>query len=150
VAADSHSHRCDDPREGSTEHHPRRRLVASGRPGSLQIRLVDPPTGRSRRLGALYRGFRWPVFEIGSGPVIVGVISWSPTKRTRAAWSDGVTPLTLYRDWIVQTAAVGFGAVERFQAKAAPDLIRGGDRFASENASNQESRAPFRFIETGL
>jgi len=37
---------------------------------------------------------------------IVGVISWStgPNGSTGCGGLTGVTPLTLYRDWIVQTA----------------------------------------------
>jgi Trypsin len=82
-------------------------LVATGRPGTLQIRLVDPATQGTRTgLGACTGDSGGPAFEDQNGPVIVGVISWS----TGANGSDGcggltgVTPLTLYRDWILQTA----------------------------------------------
>jgi secreted trypsin-like serine protease len=83
-------------------------LVAAGRPGSLQIRLVDP-AGQGARdgLGACTGDSGGPVFEDRQdGPVIVGVISWStgPNGTAGCGGLTGVTPLTLYRDWIVQTA----------------------------------------------
>ena len=83
-------------------------LVATGRPGTLQIRLVDP-IGQGVRdgLGACTGDSGGPVFEDRQGgPVIVGVISWStgPNGAAGCGGLTGVTPLTLYRDWIVQTA----------------------------------------------
>jgi secreted trypsin-like serine protease len=48
-----------------------------------------------------------PVFEDKqTGPAIVGVISWStgPNMADGCGGLTGVTPLTLYRDWILQTA----------------------------------------------
>jgi secreted trypsin-like serine protease len=88
-------------------------LLASGRPGSLQIRLVDP-VGQGIRdgLGACTGDSGGPVFEDRQGgPAIIGVISWStgPNGSAGCGGLTGVTPLTLYRDWIVQTArAWGF------------------------------------------
>jgi secreted trypsin-like serine protease len=83
-------------------------LVATGKPGTLQIRLVDP-VGQGTRdgLGACTGDSGAPVFEDKpSGPVIVGVVSWStgPNGSAGCGGMTGVTPLTLYRDWIVQTA----------------------------------------------
>jgi hypothetical protein len=83
-------------------------LVATGRPGTLQIRLVDP-IGQGARdgLGACTGDSGGPVFEDKeSGPVIVGVVSWStgPNGSAGCGGMTGVTPLTLYRDWILQTA----------------------------------------------
>jgi hypothetical protein len=83
-------------------------LVATGQPGTLQIRLVDP-VGQGTRdgLGACTGDSGGPVFEDRQGgPAIVGVISWStgPNGSTGCGGLTGVTPLTLYRDWIVQTA----------------------------------------------
>jgi secreted trypsin-like serine protease len=83
-------------------------LVATGRPGTLQIRLVDP-VGRGIRdgLGACTGDSGGPVFEDRpGGPAIVGVISWStgPNNGAGCGGLTGVTPLTLYRDWILQTA----------------------------------------------
>ncbi len=88
-------------------------LTATGRPGNLQIRLVDPVTGGVRDgIGACTGDSGGPVFEDQPrGPVIVGVISWStgPNGSDGCGGLTGVTPLTLYRDWILQTARQ-FGA----------------------------------------
>jgi Trypsin len=83
-------------------------LVATGRPGTLQIRLVDP-VGQGTRtgLGACTGDSGGPVFEDRQGtPAIIGVISWStgPNGSDGCGGLTGVTPLTLYRDWILQTA----------------------------------------------
>ena len=83
-------------------------LVATGKPGTLQIRLVDPVgQGTREGLGACTGDSGAPVFEDKQGgPVIVGVVSWStgPNGSAGCGGMTGVTPLTLYRDWIVQTA----------------------------------------------
>jgi hypothetical protein len=83
-------------------------LVATGKPGTLQIRLVDPLTNGAREgLGACTGDSGGPVFEDQQGgPAIIGVISWStgPNGSAGCGGLTGVTPLTLYRDWIVQTA----------------------------------------------
>jgi hypothetical protein len=79
-------------------------LVATGRPGTLQIRLVDPA---GSGLGACTGDSGGPVVEDQQGrPVIVGVVSWStgPNASGGCGGLTGVTPLTLYRDWIVGTA----------------------------------------------
>jgi secreted trypsin-like serine protease len=83
-------------------------LVATGKPGTLQIRLVDP-VGQGTRdgLGACTGDSGAPVFEDQqNGPAIVGVVSWStgPNGSAGCGGLTGVTPLTLYRDWILQTA----------------------------------------------
>ena len=83
-------------------------LVATGRPGTLQIRLVDPVgQGTREGLGACTGDSGAPVFEDKqSGPVVVGVVSWStgPNGAAGCGGMTGVTPLTLYRDWILQAA----------------------------------------------
>lgn len=83
-------------------------LVATGRPGTLQIRLVDPVTNGTRDgIGACTGDSGGPVIEDRpNGPAIVGVISWStgPNGGAGCGGLTGVTPLTLYRDWILQTA----------------------------------------------
>jgi secreted trypsin-like serine protease len=83
-------------------------LVATGKPGTLQIRLVDPVgQGAQSGLGACTGDSGGPVFEKQpSGPVITGVISWStgPNGSAGCGGLTGVTPLTLYRDWVLQTA----------------------------------------------
>ncbi len=83
-------------------------LVATSKPGTLQIRLVDP-VGQGARdgLGACTGDSGGPVFEDKpGGAAIVGVISWStgPNGSDGCGGITGVTPLTLYRDWILQTA----------------------------------------------
>ncbi|WGS20536.1 MULTISPECIES: trypsin-like serine protease [unclassified Bradyrhizobium] len=83
-------------------------LIASGKPGTLQIRLVDP-VGQGMRdgLGACTGDSGAPVFEDKqSGPAIVGVVSWStgPNGTAGCGGITGVTPLTIYRDWVMQTA----------------------------------------------
>ena len=83
-------------------------LAATGKPGTLQIRLVDPLTQGARDgLGACTGDSGGPVFEDQQGgPRLVGVISWStgPNGASGCGGLTGVTPLTLYRDWILQTA----------------------------------------------
>jgi secreted trypsin-like serine protease len=83
-------------------------LVAAGQPGTLQIRLVDPVgQGTREGLGACTGDSGGPMFEDRQGaPAIVGVISWStgPNGSAGCGGLTGVTPLTLYRDWILQTA----------------------------------------------
>ena len=83
-------------------------LVAIGKPGTLQIRLVDPAAqGTLVGLGACTGDSGAPVFEDQhGGPAIVGVVSWStgPNGSDGCGGLTGVTPLTLYRDWILQTA----------------------------------------------
>ena len=83
-------------------------LVATGKPGTLQIRLVDP-IGQGTRdgLGACTGDSGAPVFEDKpNGPAIIGVVSWStgPNGAAGCGGMTGATPLTLYRDWILQTA----------------------------------------------
>lgn len=83
-------------------------LVATGKPGTLQIRLVDPlGQGTREGLGACTGDSGAPVFEDKpGGPAIVGVVSWStgPNGSAGCGGMTGVTPLTLYRDWVLQTA----------------------------------------------
>src|SRR5215204_6511192 len=83
-------------------------LVATGKPGTLQIRLVDP-VGQGTRdgMGACTGDSGAPVFEDKpGGSVIIGVVSWStgPNGSAGCGGMTGVTPLTLYRDWVMQTA----------------------------------------------
>jgi Trypsin len=83
-------------------------LVATGRPGNLQIRLVDPATNGTRAgLGACTGDSGAPVFrgEAG-GLLLIGIVSWStgPNGSAGCGGLTGVTPLTLYRGWITSTA----------------------------------------------
>ena len=83
-------------------------LVATGRPGNLQIRLVDPATNDVRAgLGACTGDSGAPAFEESGGRfAIIGVVSWStgPGGTDGCGGLTGITPLVLYRDWIVETA----------------------------------------------
>jgi hypothetical protein len=83
-------------------------LVATGQPGTLQIRLVDPATNNdSPGLGACTGDSGAPVFEAqNEREVVIGVVSWSTGPKNTAGCGGltGVTPLTLYRDWILQTS----------------------------------------------
>ena len=85
-------------------------LIATGRPGTLQIRLHDAATrGDKPGLGACTGDSGAPVFRIESGArVIVGVVSWStgPGNADGCGGLTGVTPLTLYRDWITHSAKI--------------------------------------------
>jgi hypothetical protein len=86
------------------------RLVATGRPGTLQIRLIDPATrGEKPGLGACTGDSGAPVFGLAAGrPAIIGVVSWStgPQNSEGCGGLTGVTPLTRYRDWVTHTAKI--------------------------------------------
>jgi len=62
-------------------------LTATGQPGRLQIRLVDPATNNTTEgLGACTGDSGAPVFEDQNGrAVIVGVVSWSTGAQTPPA-----------------------------------------------------------------
>src|SRR5262249_14597469 len=83
-------------------------LVATGHPGTLQIRLVDPATSDERAgLGACTGDSGAPVFwRDGERLSVAGVVSWStgPKLADGCGGLTGVTPLVRYRDWIVETA----------------------------------------------
>lgn len=88
-------------------------LTVTGQPGTLQIRLVDPLTqNKSAGMGGCTGDSGAPMFEDQNGrSVIAGVVSWSTgaNNSNGCGGLTGVTPLTLYKDWIVQTAR-GWGA----------------------------------------
>ncbi|RJF74395.1 S1 family peptidase [Rhodopseudomonas palustris] len=83
-------------------------LIATGRPGRLQIRLVDPATNNTRDgQGACTGDSGGPALKAQDGrAVVIGVVSWStaPNNAAGCGGLTGVTPLTLYRDWIEKTA----------------------------------------------
>ena len=83
-------------------------LVVTGQPGTLQIHLVDPRTrGVEAGLGACAGDSGAPAFRDTNGALaIVGVVSWStgPNLSAGCGGLTGVTPLTLYRPWIAETA----------------------------------------------
>jgi hypothetical protein len=84
------------------------RLVATGQPGTLQIRLFDPRTrGASAGLGACTGDSGAPVFrETGGRLAVIGVVSWStgPNAGDGCGGLTGVTPLVRYRGWIIEEA----------------------------------------------
>jgi hypothetical protein len=83
-------------------------LVATGKPGNLQIRLVDPAANGERTgLGACTGDSGAPVFQDHGGRfLLIGVVSWTtgPNNTEGCGGLTGVTPLSLYRGWIVETA----------------------------------------------
>lgn len=83
-------------------------LIATGHPGTLQVRLVDPATkGERAGLGACTGDSGAPVFhDIGGTLAVIGVVSWStgPAASDGCGGLTGVTPLTRYRRWIVEQA----------------------------------------------
>ena len=84
------------------------RLIATGQPGALQLRLVDPATGNYKPgLGACDGDSGAPVYQQNAGRMeIIGVVSWSTAANNEAGCGGltGVTPLELYRGWIIETA----------------------------------------------
>lgn len=92
-------------------------LIATGQPGNLQLRLVDPATGGKREgLGACTGDSGGPVYaDAGGAFAVYGVVSWSTGANGSAGCGGltGVTPIELYRNWIVETAAKLGSPLER-------------------------------------
>jgi secreted trypsin-like serine protease len=81
-------------------------LSVTGKPGALQIRLFDLATRDTRAgLGACTGDSGGPAFEPTPGAVI-GVVSWTtaPGDEEGCGGLTGVTPLLIYRAWVVETA----------------------------------------------
>jgi secreted trypsin-like serine protease len=95
-----------DPRSGG--HLRAARLIATGRPDSMDVRLMDPVTRNARAgRGACTGDSGGPVFaEEGGGEAIVGLISWTTGANTTRGCGGltGVTPLARYHGWIIDTA----------------------------------------------
>jgi secreted trypsin-like serine protease len=83
-------------------------LVATGQPGTLQMRLFDPATkGERPGLGACTGDSGGPVLrDVDGRLMVIGVVSWStgPKLSEGCGGLTGATPLVRYRDWIVQAA----------------------------------------------
>ena len=86
------------------------KLTVTGKPGSLQIRLYDPAARDQRPgLGACTGDSGAPAFA-GEGPrksgEVIGVVSWTTAANDEEGCGGltGLTPLLLYRSWIVDTA----------------------------------------------
>lgn len=83
-------------------------LIATGQPGTLQVRLMDPATKNERAgLGACVGDSGAPVFTNSGGALaVIGVVSWStgPKNAEGCGGLTGVTPLTRYHTWIVEQA----------------------------------------------
>jgi secreted trypsin-like serine protease len=82
-------------------------LVATDRPSSQQLSLIDPQKlGESAGLGVCNGDSGGPVLDEHDG-ALVGIISWS--SRTDGepvcGFLSGVVPLARYRYWIMETAA---------------------------------------------
>jgi secreted trypsin-like serine protease len=83
-------------------------LVATGQPGTLQIRLADP-AGKGARAGAgaCTGDSGAPVFVNQGGEfAVAGLVSWStgPNMSDGCGGLTGVTPLVRYREWITAAA----------------------------------------------
>ena len=83
-------------------------LVATGQPGTLQIRLADPAT-KGERAGVAGTGAESgaPVYrDVGGVLAVIGVVSWStgPALSEGCGGLTGVTPLARYRAWLVEQA----------------------------------------------
>ena len=81
-------------------------LTVTGKPGSLQIRLVDGKTHNARAgLGACTGDSGGPAYD-GLGPLVIGVVTWTtgPGNSEGCGGLTGLTPLVAYRAWIVDTA----------------------------------------------
>ncbi len=107
-------------------------LVVTGKPGSLQIRLVDPATrGERAGLGACTGDSGAPVFaHDGDGDVLLGVVSWStgPGNGGGCGGITGVTPLASYRAWILATARrMGVALASQTPRMAGQSAMRPGN-----------------------
>ena len=82
-------------------------LVATDRPSSQQLSLVDPQRlGEKPGLGVCNGDSGGPVFEEGDR-ALVGIVSWSGRSDGEpvCGFVSGVIPLARYRYWILDTAA---------------------------------------------
>lgn len=81
-------------------------LAVTGHPSSLQIRLYDSATRNVRGgLGACTGDSGAPAYD-GERPLIIGIVSWTTAASDEFGCGGltGVTPLFLYRAWIIEAA----------------------------------------------
>src|SRR5947209_9552526 len=82
-------------------------LVATDRPSSQQLSLIDPQKlGESAGLGVCNGDSGGPVFD-ERDRALVGIVSWSARTDGEpvCGFVSGVIPLARYRYWILETAA---------------------------------------------
>lgn len=82
------------------------KLTVTGKPGTLQVRLVDAKARNvTAGLGGCTGDSGAPAFD-GEGPLVIGVVTWStaPQDTEGCGGLTGITPLLIYRAWIVDTA----------------------------------------------
>jgi secreted trypsin-like serine protease len=82
-------------------------LVATDRPSSQQLSLIDPQKlGESPGLGVCNGDSGGPVFD-AQDHSLVGIVSWSARTDGEpvCGFLSGVIPLARYRYWILDTAA---------------------------------------------
>jgi hypothetical protein len=82
-------------------------LVATDRPSSQQLSLVDPrKLGETAGLGVCNGDSGGPVFD-ARDHALVGIISWTsrPDGEPACGFVSGIIPLARYRYWILETAA---------------------------------------------
>jgi hypothetical protein len=103
------------------------RLVVTGNPAPIQIRLVDPNTrGDLAGLGSCSGDSGGPVLDASDGRLaVLGLMSWAtgPALSTGCGGLTGVTPIVRYRDWVIKTAAaMGSALSPMAPAKPSADL----------------------------
>jgi S1-C subfamily serine protease len=82
-------------------------LVATDRPSSQQLSLIDPQKlGEAAGLGVCHGDSGGPVLD-ENDHTLVGIISWSAGTRGEptCGFLSGVVPLARYRYWLEDTAA---------------------------------------------
>jgi hypothetical protein len=82
-------------------------LVATDRPSSQQLSLVDPrKLGETAGLGVCNGDSGGPVFD-DIDHALIGIVSWSSRADGEPAcgFVSGIIPLARYRYWILETAA---------------------------------------------
>jgi hypothetical protein len=82
-------------------------LVATDRPSSQQLSLVDPrKLGEAAGLGVCNGDSGGPVFD-ADDHALVGIVSWSSRAdgEPTCGFVSGIIPLARYRYWILETAA---------------------------------------------